>query len=148
MKLNFNVIQKFWKDIKELQKKNIKVLQTDYPADQFLELSEGDRIESIPVLNAVKNTIENTILDNVGLDAISDKIDQQPFIKDCWILRKMRYAIDNTGKSGGLRLIFAVNDNGEGCEIIFVMVGRKKDVAKEQEFRQEFFGRFKQYLGH
>ena len=147
MKIDFSVIFKFWKDVKELQKKKIKVLQSDYSAEQFLELNDDEKIESIPVLNAIKNTIENAILDTgIGLDAISDKIDQQPYLTDGWVLRKMRYGIDNTGKRGGLRLVFAVSEATEAFENVFIIVDKKNNVQQEREFRKETFERFKDYL--
>lgn len=120
---------------------------SDYSAERFLSLSDNKKIESIPVLNAIKNTIENATLDtSIGLDAISDKISQQPYLANGWILRKMRYAIDNTEKRSGLRIVFAISQSAEICENVFVIIDRKKNVQQEREFRKEIFARFKDYL--
>jgi len=134
-----NHCPRFQKDIKTLYKatKN-RALHSSLENDE--ECSSREMIESVPYIEAIVNTILNKLPN--GLTDIADKYGKQPFLQSGWTIWKMRYAIDNKGKSGGTRTIFCVSE----AEILFVCIKSKKDCANEAEFQNEFLARIKEYL--
>lgn len=124
IQLNINVCPLYWKDIKEIRKiTKRKELRSSLDED---ETSDVLRLKSIPYSEAILNTILNCFPDY--LDNVSDKYDRQPLLQQGWIIRKMRYAIDNRGKSNGTRTIL------------------KNHCTDERKFEEEFMGRIKEYL--
>lgn len=105
------------------------------------DYNDEEKLELTPHLKAIKNTVVNALNDDF-IDAIAPKYDRQPFLTSGWIIRKMRHAIDDRGKSSGLRIIFCNNEE----EILFVFVATKNDCEDERKLEKVFLGRVKQYI--
>ena len=142
MRLSINVHPLFWQDIKKIHKKH-KGSQfiSSIGVDEFDEFADVEKIDSIPIFQSIKNVIVNSISDGI-VDQKTNKYDRQPFIVKGWVIRKMRFAIDNTGKSGGLRIIFCVN----GSSLLFVYIATKNECSDERKLEATFIKRCKEYI--
>jgi len=140
--LKISVIPQFWKDWKQVHKKHkSREYATIYTDIEFSSASDEARIDSISVLNAIKNSIVNGI--NEGcLDGQSFPYDKQPFLSRGWQIRKKRWGTDTAGKSSGLRIIFCLNDS----DLLFVYIATKANCANEKLLEKEFMGRINDYL--
>jgi hypothetical protein len=98
-------------------------------------------LDSIPHLKSIKNLIINSASENI-LHAHATIYDRQPFLNIGWTIYKMRWAIDNKGKSSGLRIIFCLNEG----HMIFSYVATKNECADERLLESEFLQRIKEYL--
>jgi hypothetical protein len=140
--LKISVLPHFWKDWKKVCKKHkSKEYRTTYSNEEFSSCSDEVKVESIAILNAIKNSIINSIEENC-LDGQSPQYDRQPFLSQNWEIRKKRWAIDNSGKSNGMRFIFCLNGN----HLLFAYIATKADCADESKLEKEFMGRIKDYL--
>lgn len=136
-----NACPKFWRDIKELQKQYKRkefFPNTDSPI--FDEFDDDSKIKTIPYSLAILNMIINCFPN--FLDNVSDKYDRQPFLLHGWVIRKMRYAIDNRGKSHGVRIIYCTN----GIELLLVLIAHKNKCENERDLEGEFLRRIRDYL--
>ncbi len=133
------VHQSFWKDVKELRKiykKNF--LESSCPENDLFGVDDGKVIKSIDYFNSI-----NTYLSINKLEDVSDKLGRQPFLDKGWIIHKVRWGIDNTGKRGGVRIIFAVNSGN----LIYLAVKPKKHIENhENEFQEESISRLREYI--
>ena len=134
MEQEVNVCPKFWKDVKKLP---CCEFNYDLTKGEFAKLDDSAKIEAIPILQSIVNLIQND-----KHKQHSDKYGKQPFLRQGWIIRKMRWAIGNKGKREGLRVLFCFNDN----EILMVLVALKKDCAKEEDLEKEIMARIKDYI--
>ena len=133
-----NVCPNFWKDIKRTRSQSLKVAD---PNELFSSLDDLKKIESIPVVQNIVSLILNSLDSNI-LDGQSDKYFKQPFLHDGWVIRKLRWAIDNRGKRNGLRVIFAINE----CEILMILIATKNDCDDEKKLEKEIMLRIRNYL--
>lgn len=140
MPLQLNTTPDFWKDIKQLHKhtKN-KEFKPIFDDGEFDDLDDEGKLDCVPLVKSIKNYVLNSI---TMLDGISDKYGRQPFLTNGWTIRKLRYAIDNQGKSKGLRIIFCISETN----ILFVYANIKKFCADERKLEIEFMSRIKNYL--
>jgi len=137
-----SVLPGFWKDWKQVCKKHKgKEFSSLYSPDELQMLSDEVKIESIGILNALKNNIINSIEENC-LDGQSSPYDRQPFLYQGWTIRKKRWATDTSGKSGGLRIIFCMNEP----HLLFVFIATKGDCVDERKLEKVFMQRIKEYL--
>ena len=123
------------------KKHKSKEFSSIYSFEEFASGSEEVKIESISILNAIKNSIINSIEENC-LDGQSSLYDRQPFLSSGWEIRKKRWGTDTSGKSGGLRCIFCMNEN----HLLFVFIATKADCADERRLEKVFMPRIKNYL--
>ncbi len=141
MQPQVNVCPRFWRDIKDLYKHTkFRYLQTTLNLEQFESSDDEIKLNSIPYVHAISNTIINKLPDN--LDDISDQYDRQHLLHHGWVIRKMRYALNNKGKSDGVRIIFCVNS----IHIIYVYINQKNLCADERKMEAEFMSRINSYL--
>ena len=141
--LKISVVSQFWKDWKSVKKKHkSKEFSSIYSPEEFLSSSEELKIESISILNAIKNSIINSIEENC-LDGQSTLYFKQPFLSSGWEIRKKRWGTDTSGKSGGLRFIFCIN----GDHVLFVFIATKANCADERKLEKVFMPRIQNYLG-
>ncbi|PIR27594.1 hypothetical protein CO019_01865 [Candidatus Berkelbacteria bacterium CG_4_9_14_0_2_um_filter_42_30] len=138
MEQEVNVCPKFWKDVK---KSSCPEFNYDLAKAEFTELDDLSKIEAIPILQSIVTLIQNAIKDN-ELEHHSIKYGKQPFLQSGWIIRKMRWAIGNKGKSDGLRVLFCLNEN----KILMVLIALKRDCAKEEDLEKEIMARIKDYI--
>ena len=135
-----NICPRFWKDVKELAKHTkLRELQSRLALEEFEQCDGIVRLRSIPYIEAILNTIFNVA---PLFDKISDRYDRQPFLQLGWTIWKMRYAIDNRGKSGGTRTIFCTDT----MRLLFVTIKLKKDCEDERKFEVEFMPRIRDYV--
>lgn len=141
MQLQVNVCPRFWRDIKELHKRTrLSYLQSISSLEQFDSSDDEVKLSSIPYTQAIINMIINKHPDH--LDDISDQYDRQYLLPQGWVIRKMRFALNNTGKSGGVRIIFCVNST----HIILIYINQKSLCVYERKLEAEFMARINQYL--
>ena len=138
---NFGVHPKVWKDWKVISKHHKATEFQLFLPQNLEEISDEIKIDSIPQLKAVKNSIINSSK-NLQLDYISTPYDRQPFLSKGWKIYKMRWGIDNKGKSNGLRIIFCSN----GENILLVFIASKNDCAVETKLEKEFLSRIQDYI--
>ena len=144
MESSVNVCEGFWKDWKKVCKKHKgNELKSLFDSERFNGdgLEDDLKIESIPLLKSIRNYIVNSTNQGI-IDQVSDKYDRQPFLTMGWEVRKMRWAIDNSGKRGGLRIIFCLNSG----HLLLTFVATKNDCDDERVLEKVFMGRLKVYL--
>ena len=108
------------------------------------DVEDGDidiAVSSIPLVESITTLLTNALKNNL-LDHHSNKYFKQPFLKEEWIIRKMRFATDTEGKRGGLRIIFCLNSN----QILLVLIKKKRDCLKEELLEKEIIKRIKDYI--
>lgn len=139
-KTSVSVHPNFWKDWKIIRKR--------FKGKEYVSLltetngyDDESLMDLIPHLKSIKNIVVNALADNI-IDGVSYNYDRQPYLSLGWNIRKMRYAVDNRGKSGGLRIIFCTNSTN----IIFVFIATKRDCADEVRLEKVFMPRIKDYL--
>ncbi len=145
MSNSFSVCPEFWADIKILRKKTKSVLlKSFYDGDDFNLLFDSEKLESIKLLKAIKTYIKNLIASNSMEEYRNDcrKYDRQPYLTQGWVIYKLRYAFDNKGKSGGLRIILCIN----GKSILFVYISRKADCTDEVKMEKTFLSRIQSFI--
>lgn len=139
-KLQFSTCPDFWKDIKFLYKHTKKKeLKPIFEDETFSDLDDESKIDCIPYIKSIKYYILNSY---PNLDGISDIYQKQPFLAKGWQIRKLRYAIDNRGKSHGIRLIFCINQEF----VIFTYINLKNYCTNERELEATFMQRLVNYL--
>lgn len=140
--LKISVVPEFWKDWKKINKKHkSKEFSSNLSFEEFTSCSNETRIESIGILNAIKNSIINSIKENC-LDNKSPLYNRQHFLSSGWEIRKKRWGINTSGASNGLRCIFCMN----GDHLLFVFIATKTDCADERKLEKVFMSRIKNYL--
>lgn len=138
--LQFNTCPDFWKDVKFIYKHTKRrELRPIFEDETFASLDDEPRIDCIPYIKSIKNYILNSY---PNLDGISDVYYKQPFLAQGWQIRKLRWAIDSRGKSGGTRLIYCINKE----VIIFVYINLKNYCSDERMLEKEFMHRLITYL--
>ena len=138
---NFNVHPKVWKDWKAISKHHKgKEFQLFLP-ENIDGISDEIKIDSIPQLKAIKISIVNSYRASM-LDSISTPYDRQPFLSKSWKIYKMRWGVDNKGKSHGLRIIFCCNNEN----ILLAFIATKNDCAVETKLEKEFLSRIQDYI--
>jgi len=145
MENSVNVCDGFWNDWKKVCKKHKgSEMKSFFDNDKFNsdELEDDLKIESIPLLKSIRNYILNSTSQGI-IDQISDKYDRQPFLTIGWEIRKMRWAMDNGGKRGGLRIIFCLNTN----HLILAFIATKNNCDDERQLEKVFMKRIKLFLG-
>lgn len=132
-----DVCPQFWRDLKKIK----SPLATFNLSPDNDSLNDYDRLQ----LSRLTASITDLIINALKLSLIefhSDKYDRQPFLQDGWEIRKMRFAIDNTGKRGGLRVVFCISNNG----VLLVLIKHKRDCANENELQKDILTRIKTYI--
>lgn len=138
---NFNVHPKVWKDWKIIAKHHKSKEFQSFLSGELGGISDDIRLDSIPQLKAIRNSITNATA-ILQLESIANPYDRQPFLSLGWKVYKMRWGIDNKGKSSGLRIIFCTNKEN----ILLIFIATKNDCATETKLEKEFFARIKDYL--
>lgn len=142
MPLSINACPEFWKDVKELRKKlSPQLVECAVDSDAFHEADDAVKTASIPVVDKITNFIINSH-DEGLIESQTIKNGTQPFLAQGWTLRKLRYAVDNKGKSGGLRVMFCLDGNA----LVLIYVAKKKDGENEVAVQKETISRFKGYI--
>lgn len=132
----------FWKDYKIIAKGLAKHhTQCAFSPDEFKELQTVGKIKAVPLLQQIMIAIENKINKLDSLPGNSGN-DRQPFLDKGWKIWKLRWAVNNQGKSGGLRIMFATQDGGNVCFIFMDIKGS----YKEADLQSETFARMKAFL--
>lgn len=127
----------FWKDVKHLHKvTKSQRYSPEVEYETFKQLDSHAKVETIPAIRAIATLIVNSTKEKL-LDSISDKYDKQPYLTLGWEVRKMRFATDSTGKRGGLRIIFCVDN--QCANVLLVLVKRKNECANERDLQNDFF---------
>lgn len=135
---------KFWEDIKDLRKEiNGNQLDSNLENETFQTSTDYTRIESIPLIKAIRTYIVNGISNNALIGSY-DKLGRQPYLDNGITLWKTRYAFNKQGKSNGLRIVFAFDSNFTNLFLIFI--ARKQDCANERKLEQECFDRLSNLL--
>ncbi len=144
MNCSVDICSGFWSDWKKICKKHrSKEFRPIFGYERLKsdELDDETKIESVPLLKNIKTQIYNTSsLEKI--DQFSDKYDRQPFLNLGWEIRKMRWAIDNRGKSSGLRIIFCLNSG----HLLFAYIAMKNKCSDERLLEKIFMKRIKDYL--
>jgi len=137
---SINVHPQFWKDWKTVKKRFKSTLFRPILSDVD-NYNDEERLELTPHLKAIKNIVLNTMNEEI-IDSIAPKHSRQPFLSSGWVIRKMRYAINNRGKRGGLRIIFCINEK----DILFVFIATKNDCDDERKLEKVFLKRINEYI--
>ncbi|TSC94195.1 MAG: hypothetical protein CEN91_16 [Candidatus Berkelbacteria bacterium Licking1014_85] len=135
-----SVCPQFWKDLKKIKS---PLASFNLPIDETGLLNDYDKLQSTKLTTSITDLILN-VLNLKIIDQHSDKYSKQQFLQHGWEIRKMRFAIDNRGKSGGLRIVFCVSDN---C-ILLVLIKHKKNCENEKELEKEIMLRIKNYISY
>jgi hypothetical protein len=136
MQMQISVCPEFWKDVKFLKRKlKIAELESTLDAHIFQSADDEEKVESVLLIQLITNIINNAVNDDV-LDAHADKHNKQPFLNDGWTVYKMRYATGREGKSGGLRIIFCIDNNEDN--VLLVFIARKADCSDEAKLIRKF----------
>jgi len=146
-KIIIHTCPKFWNDClvlrKSLKRKEFKSYygNGDLRSDA---ISTDEKIESIPIIKLIATTIINALQyeDKSLFNQITDPCDRQPFLANGWEIRKMRYAINSTGKSDGLRIIFCINNE----HVLLTYVATKNLCSREEKLESEYTERIKAYI--
>lgn len=133
-----SVCPQFWRDLKKIKS---PLASFNLSSGGNESLSDYDRLQLSQLTTSITDLIINAINSNL-IEHHSDKYGRQPFLQDGWEIRKMRFAIDNTGKSGGLRVIFCIGDD---C-VLLVLIKHKRDCANENELERDILARIKTYI--
>lgn len=142
MPLSINACPEFWRDVKELCKHvNPSLTECSLDPETFQDADDGIKANSIALIDKICNFIINSYAQGV-IEGQTTKNGTQPFLAQGWTIRKLRYAIDNKGKSGGLRVMFCI----DGGALVLVYVAKKKDGEDEQAVQRETTTRFKKYI--
>ncbi len=136
--MTVNVCPQFWKDLKKIKS---PLASFNLPTEDTESVNDYDRLQSSQLTTSITDFIINAITDNL-IEHHSDKYKRQPFLQNGWEIRKMRFALDNTGKKGGLRIVFCISDD---C-ILLVLIKNKKDCENENEFERNILTRIKTYI--
>jgi hypothetical protein len=123
----------FWKDLKRLGN-HVKpsLIDIELTQEEYERLSTAERIDAVPLLRQISNTIKNKI-GTLNEVPNNDRNGQQPFLASNWILWKMRWGVDNRGPSYGLRIMYSVN----GKHIVFAAIKHKKEVKDDEKGFQD-----------
>lgn len=144
MSITISSCPEFWKDVKHLYKITKSQRYSPEVEDEtFKQLDAHAKVETIPAIRAIATVIVNSINEKL-LDATSDKYDKQPYLTLGWEVRKMRFATDSTGKRGGLRIIFCIDN--PCANVLLVLVKRKNECANERDLQSDFFSRISQFI--
>lgn len=138
--ISVNVHPQFWRDWKTI-KKRFKASPFQPIVDDVDSYNDEERFDLTPHLKAIKNTVVNSLNDTL-IDSVAPKYKRQPFLASGWVIRKMRYAVDNRGKSSGLRIIVCVNN----LNLLFIFVATKNDCADERKLEKTFLKRIREYF--
>ena len=138
MTMRVNACHQFWKDLKKIKS---PLASFDLPIEEASSLDDYNKLQSTKLTNSIGNTVINAI-DSRILEQHAVKYGRQPFIQSGWEIWKLRFAIDNKGKSGGLRIIFCIGDD---C-LLFVLIRHKKDCIPETQLEREMVSRIKEYI--
>jgi hypothetical protein len=137
-----SVHHKFWRDWKDICKKHKgKELISWYAPSEFTQLDDEAKMDSIVMLKSIKNMVVNATNDGL-INMHASLYDRQPFLNSGWTIYKMRWAIDNKGKRGGLRIIFCINEG----HVLFTFIATKNDCDDERQLESEFLRRIKEYF--
>jgi len=134
----------FWRDWKSITKNHHgSEFSSSYSLVDLKSLPAETRLESFPLLAAIKQTIINLIVDG-NIDGQAPPYDRQhsQLYADGWTIRKMRWAINQRGKSSGLRVIFIQNKTS----LIFIFIATKNTCANERNLESTFMPRIKEYF--
>ena len=137
---SINVHPQFWKDWK-IVKKRFKSTPFKPILSDVNNYNDEEKLELTPHLKVIKNTVLNAMTEGI-IDLIAPKYDRQPFLSSGWVIRKMRYAVDNRGKSNGLRIIFCISEK----DILFAFVATKNDCDDERKLEKVFLKRINEYI--
>ena len=134
----------FWGDWKDITKHHRGTqFDTSFSPEDLKTLAAEARIDSYPLLSAVKQTVLSSIQQgNVDSQAVPYDRQIPQLLAAGWVIRKMRWAISNKGKSHGLRVIFLQNREF----IIFVFVATKNTCSDERRLEATFLPRIREYF--
>jgi hypothetical protein len=142
MPLSINACPEFWKDVKALRKNlSPQLSECSLDADSFHEADDALKASSIAIIDKVTNFIINSH-DQGIIEAQTFKNGTQPFLTQGWTVRKVRYAVDGKGKSGGLRVMFCL----DGAALVLIHMTKKKDGENEASIQKETTARFRKYI--
>lgn len=136
--MRVSVCPQFWKDLKKIKS---PLASFNLTREDFDSCNDYDRLQLTQLTTSITDLIINAINDRL-IEHHSDKYGRQPFLQKGWEIRKMRFAIDNAGKRGGLRIIFCINND---C-ILLVLIKHKKDCSNENILANDIFSRIKTYI--
>jgi hypothetical protein len=128
------VCDDFFSDIKALGKRNPRACTAREEIRQ--EMLPAEALSCIPLTEGILNVI---------LDPESNHgvvFGKQPFLTQKLKLFKLRYAIDNLGKSKGIRIIYALNEK----DLIFIHAYSKRPTPDERKVEGEIVHRLKIFL--
>ena len=139
----FFACDEFLRDVRRLRKRvRSDFLQCPYSDDEFKSLNCSQKLECIPLLQQITNTISN----NVGkLDEIpnNNKIAKhQPFLSISFVFWKLRWAVDKHGAMRGLRILYCFNEK----HAVLASIKHKKDALETDQFIAEAIGRLRYFF--
>jgi hypothetical protein len=134
------VCPRFWKDVKTLRKRKLSSFECviDQETDQ---LPDSVKVTLFPHVSATVNFIFEVLIDRhvlVGQSNNCNQISDIRFTKLSFQVFKLRRAVDKSGSSGGVRYIFAVDQNEY---MHLVLVKAKADCENDNELRNEIYDR-------
>jgi len=128
----------FWKDFKKL-KTPLAKFEDSVLSEQLM--NDYDKLQCSKLTTAITDFILNSVSEK-RLDLEAIKNGKQPFLQNGWTIYKLKFAIDNRGKSGGLRIVFCKNHD----YLLLVLIKHKKNCTNEPKLQSEFISRIKQYI--
>lgn len=140
------VVSNFWKDLKQLSKKGVKGASTIYNTDQIKELSDFDYLKSFDLGRKILNLIVNSLKEHEGIIPQVGEVIRGFQKYPSWEVYKTRYAIDNKGKSGGLRIVYCLSKDKEVLTILLVYIKTSSDSHPDKLLRAECNNRISNYL--
>ena len=131
--MQFLVAPKVFKDFKFLHKK-LKL-------DIFECFSDNEHdIDGYKIGQILRNIVINSLI----IEGFSIPLDLQKLIIKGWQVLKFRFAVDNEGKSKGLRVFY--EKKREEDVLIVLYVNKKRYCPDNEELEKEVFSRLSDYV--
>ena len=140
---SFFACDEFWKDVRRLRKHvRPDFLQCPYSDDELESLSCSQKLDCIPLLQQITNTITNKVgkLDEIPNNNKVAK--HQPFLPISFIFWKLRWAVDKNGAMHGLRILYCFNER----HVVFASIKHKKDALETDQFIAEAIERLRYFF--
>lgn len=133
--MQFLAAPKIFKDFKFLHKK-LKLNIFECFSDSEHDL-DGYKIGQV---------LKNIIINSLEIEGFSDALDRQKLISKGWKIFKFRFAVDNEGKSKGLRVFYA--KKLEEDILILLYVNKKRYCPDNNELEEEVYSRLSDYINN
>lgn len=93
----------------------------------------------------IGQVLKNVTINSLDIEGFSDALDRQRLISKGWKVFKFRFAVDNEGKSKGLRVFYARKIE-EDILILLYVKKKRYCPTNNNELEEEVFNRLSDYI--